>query len=220
MRLNLITIAISKGRSLNAIMSLLASINIEPTIDPITSRKLIIPTNHEHIRLILIRGIDIPTHISHGSAQLGMVGKDILLETGDYNSYYEPLDLKIGKCELVRAAFPSAGINNRQQCRVATKYVKSAKQYYDRLGIQTEIIKLHGAVEIAPALHLADEIVDLVETGKTLKANGLQIIEPLTAISTRLIVNKAALKCHFKQINALVQQLKLTIQKPAHLDAG
>jgi len=207
MKKSQITIAINKGRILQEALPLLARSGIVPCRDPLTSRQLILSTNIADIRMTVMRGMDVPVHVGHGSVELGIVGKDVLLEIDD-TSFYEPLDLGISKCRLVRAAPPGKEIGTGCHGRVGTKFVNTARQYYPAKGIRAEIIKLHGSVEITPALNLADEIVDLVQTGKTLESNGLVVIDTLSEISARVIVNKEAMKCRFAQLTELLSQLR------------
>jgi len=200
-----ITMALTKGRILKETLPLLKRINIEPLEDIFSSRKLLFPTTRDNLRLLILRGSDVPTYVQFGAADLGVAGKDGLLEhQGD--GYYEPLDLGIARCKLMTAvpvgAKPATG-----RVRVATKYVNVARQYYAQQGRQVDLIKLYGAMELAPLMDLAHEIVDIVDTGNTLKANGLQPCEPIAEISSRLIVNKAAMKTKFTAIQDLVDAL-------------
>lgn len=206
-----ITIAVSKGRILTEAIPLLKKIDIVPEVDPEKSRKLIFATNQPGIKIIIVRATDIPTYVEYGAADIGIAGKDVLMEyTG--NGVYEPLDLRIAQCKMVLA-----GPQRKQQIdgrlRVATKYVKTTRNYFAGLGKQVEIIKLYGSMELAPVLGLADQIVDLVDTGNTLKANGLQPIETIAEISSRVIVNKAAMKMKYQVIKPLLKQLSLLAGK-------
>ncbi|MGB1158611.1 MAG: ATP phosphoribosyltransferase [Porticoccaceae bacterium] len=200
-----ITMALTKGRILKETLPLLKRINIEPLEDIFSSRKLWFPTTRDNLRLLILRGSDVPTYVQFGAADLGVAGKDGLLEhQGD--GYYEPLDLGIARCKLMTAvpvgAQPATG-----RVRVATKYVNVARQYYAQQGRQVDLIKLYGAMELAPLMDLAHEIVDIVDTGNTLKANGLQPGEQIAEISSRLIVNKAAMKTKFSAIQEIVDAL-------------
>ena len=200
-----ITIALTKGRILRETLPLLKEVNIEPLEDIFTSRKLVFPTTFNNLRLLILRGVDVPTYVQFGAADMGITGKDVLLEhQGD--GYYEPLDLGIAKCKLMTAmpigAKPAAG-----RVRVATKYVNVARNYYAQQGRQVDLIKLYGAMELAPVLDLANEIVDIVDTGGTLKANGLEACDQIAQISSRLIVNKAALKTNHAQIQEIIGAL-------------
>lgn len=204
----MITLALSKGRILKQTLPLLKEIGIELLDDPFTSRKLIFATNHDNIRCVVIRATDVPTHVQFGAADLGIVGKDGLMEhEGD--GLCELLDLQIAKCQLMTAVRAEDVDKPRDQkrLRVASKYVKSAKQYYESKQIQAEIIKLYGAMELAPLVGLADEIVDLVETGSTLKANNLVAQELIADISCRLIANAAAMRVKHESIAPLVERL-------------
>ncbi|MEJ2425783.1 MAG: ATP phosphoribosyltransferase [Candidatus Thiodiazotropha sp.] len=196
-----ITIALSKGRIFNQSLPLLAHAGIEPSDDPETSRKLILDTNHESVKLVIIRATDVPTYVQYGAADLGIAGKDVLLEHGG-EGLYEPLDLNIARCRMMTAGFPGT-IQNRGRLRVATKYIKSAQRYFAARGEQVEIIKLYGSMELAPIVGLADIIVDLVESGNTLKANGLVPLEHIADISSRLVINKAS----WKMKHGLMMQL-------------
>ena len=200
-----LTIAISKGRILKESLPLLAKLNILPVEDPETSRKLIIETNQPGVKIVVIRATDVPTYVEYGAADAGIAGKDVLLEyNGD--GLYEPLDLNIARCRMMLA-----GLQENQEydvrMRVATKYVNTTLKYFSEQGRQVEIIKLYGSMELAPLLGLADSIVDLVDTGNTLKANGLIPLEKIADISSRLIVNKAAMKMNQSIIKPFVKQL-------------
>ncbi|GAB2522296.1 ATP phosphoribosyltransferase [Microbulbifer agarilyticus] len=200
-----ITIALTKGRILKETLPLLAAAGLEPAEDIAKSRKLIFPTNQENVRLLILRGSDVPTYVQHGAADLGVAGKDNLLEHDDSN-IYEPLDLNIARCRLMTAGIKGAPLPSGR-IKVATKFVQSAKRYYAAQGRQADIIKLYGAMELAPLMDLADEIVDIVDTGNTLKANGLEARDEIADISSRLIVNKASMKMKYGPINALIEQL-------------
>jgi ATP phosphoribosyltransferase len=209
----MITIAVSKGRIYEDALPLLAQAGIIPIDDPKTSRKLILSTTREDVQLVIIRATDVPTFVEYGAADMGIAGKDVLLEHGAEN-LYEPLDLKIARCRLMTATHKNAPeITSR--VRVATKYVKTAKQYFASKGIQAEIIKLYGSMELAPLVGLADCIVDLVDTGNTLKANGLEPRELILEISSRLVVNKAAMKMKHQAIQALLDQFAKTLSEAA-----
>lgn len=201
----MLTIAISKGRIFADSIPLLAAAGIEPAVDPDKSRLLIIGTNRPDVQLLVVRATDVPTYVEYGAADVGIAGKDVLLEY-DSDGLYEPLDLNIARCRLMTAArvgyHPSG-----QRLRVATKYVKIAQRYFAAQGIQTEIIKLYGSMELAPLVGLADCIVDLVDTGNTLKANGLEPRELIMHISSRLIVNKAAMKMKHAQVTEFIGHL-------------
>jgi ATP phosphoribosyltransferase len=196
-----ITIALSKGRIFKQSLPLLAHAGIVPSDDPETSRKLILDTNHEQVKLVIIRATDVPTYVEYGAADIGIAGKDVLMEHGG-SGLYEPLDLQIACCRMMTAGYPEAA-KKSGRLRVATKYVKSAQRFFATKGEQVEIIKLYGSMELAPIVGLADLIVDLVESGNTLKANGLVPLELITHISSRLVVNKAS----WKMKHGLVMQL-------------
>ncbi|HCT99277.1 MAG TPA: ATP phosphoribosyltransferase [Methylococcaceae bacterium] len=205
----MITIAVSKGRIYEEALPLLAKMGIEPIDNPETSRKLILPTTREDVQLIIIRATDVPTFVEYGAADFGIAGKDVLLEHGSEN-LYEPIDLNIACCKLMTAAHKDAPpISGR--VRVATKYVTIAQQYFASLGIQAEIIKLYGSMELAPLVGLADCIVDLVDTGNTLRANQLEPRELIMHISSRLVVNKAAMKMKNAAVAALLTQFEQTL---------
>ncbi len=207
----MLTIAVSKGRIYEEALPLLKEAGIQPIDDPKTSRKLILDTTREDVKLVIIRATDVPTFVEYGAADLGIAGKDVLLEHGA-ESLYEPLDLKIAGCRLMTAARKNEPeISGR--VRVATKYVKTARLYFASKGIQAEIIKLYGSMELAPLVGLADCIVDLVDTGNTLKANGLEPRELITEITSRLVVNKAAMKMKHRAIQELIEQLEIALTK-------
>lgn len=202
----MITIALTKGRILSETLPLLAAAGIVPDSDISTSRKLIFGTNREDVRLVVLRGSDVPTYVKRGSADLGIAGKDMLMEVGSDN-LYELLDLNIAKCRLMTAA-----ISTRQavegKIRVATKFTEVARRYYASQKRQVELVKLYGAMEVAPLLDLADEIVDIVDTGNTLKANGLEPVDLIAEISSRLIVNKASFKIKNAQLMPIVEDIQ------------
>jgi ATP phosphoribosyltransferase len=206
----MLTIAVSKGRIYEDALPLLASAGIEPTDNPQTSRKLILNTTRPDVQLVIIRATDVPTFVEYGAADLGIAGKDVLLEHGA-QSLYEPLDLNIACCRLMTAAHKDAPpISGR--VRVATKYVNIAQDYFASQGIQAEIIKLYGSMELAPLVGLADCIVDLVDTGNTLRANNLEPRELIMNISSRLVVNKAAMKMKHAAISTLLTQLEQVLK--------
>jgi ATP phosphoribosyltransferase len=205
-----ITIALSKGRIFKQSLPLLAHAGIEPTDDPETSRKLILDTNHPHVKLVLIRATDVPTYVQWGAADLGVAGKDVLLEHGG-EGLYEPLDLKIARCRLMVAGRQEAGLEG-SRLRIATKYVNSARRHFASKGQQVEVIKLYGSMELAPLVGLSDLIVDLVESGNTLKANGLVPLEHIADISSRLVVNKAAWKMKHGTITQLLEALREAVE--------
>lgn len=199
-----LTLALSKGRILEETLPLLAAAGIEPEEDPLTSRKLVFATGRDELRLLVIRAADVPTFVAYGAADLGVAGKDVLIEHGG-RDLYEPLDLGIATCRLMVAGLPGALDGGaRRPLRVATKYVETARAHFARSGRQVELIKLYGSMELAPIVGLADVIVDLVDTGNTLKANGLEAFETIEPISARLVVNKAAMKMKHDRIGALI----------------
>ena len=211
---NVITIAVSKGRIFDESRTLLEKIGITVTQQDLDSRKLVLPTNQENVRILIIRATDVPTYVQYGAAELGVVGKDTLMEfAGD--GIYEPLDLGIAKCKLMVAGVegkaPQKNLSQGHRLRVATKYLQSTRRYFASKGQQVELIKLYGSMELAPLLGLADCIVDLVATGGTLKANGLVATEHIADISSRLIVNKAAMKIKSATLKPLIEQFKLAI---------
>jgi ATP phosphoribosyltransferase len=205
-----ITIALSKGRIFDETLPLLAAAGIVPSEDPEASRKLIIGSSRPDVRLVIVRAADVPTYVQYGAADLGVAGKDVLLEHGG-NALYQPIDLAIGRCRLVVAAkrgFDYAGAVRRgARLRVATKYVQTAREHFAAKAMHVDLIKLYGSMELAPLVGLADAIVDLVSTGNTLKANDLVVVEDIGPISARLIVNPAALKLKRDAIQPLLEAI-------------
>ena len=201
-----LTIALSKGRIFKETLPLLAHAGIRPEDDPETSRKLILETNQPRVKLVIIRASDVPTYVQYGAADLGVAGKDVLLEHGG-DGLYEPLDLKIARCRMMVAGIPDADPGTGR-LRIATKYVKCAERHFAAKGQQVEVIKLYGSMELAPLVGLSDLIVDLVESGNTLKANGLVPIEHIADISSRLVVNKASWKMKHGAVMALLGALR------------
>jgi len=199
-------IALSKGRILEQTLPLFERIGIAPTAEDEASRKLILNTNREDVQFIIIRATDVPTYVEYGAADMGVVGKDVLVEYGG-SSFYEPLDLQIARCRLMVAAIEGGKAEMAARPRVATKYVNITRDYFAERGMQAEVVKLYGSMELAPLVGLADFIVDLVETGSTLKANGLVASELVMEVSSRLIVNKAAMKMRHQQVTELLSQL-------------
>ena len=187
-----LTLALTKGRILKETLPLLAQAGIEPLEDIKTSRRLVFDTNRQDLRLVILRGTDVPTYVRHGAADLGVVGKDILLEQGA-EGLYEPLDLGIARCRLMTAA-PVGWEPRGARVRVATKFVNVARRYFAGRGMQVDLIKLYGAMELAPIMDLADLIVDIVDTGNTLRANGMEPLDEIASVSSRLVVNKAAMR--------------------------
>jgi len=204
-----LTIALSKGRIFKETLPLLAAAGIVPIDDPETSRKLILDTQQPDVKLVIIRATDVPTYVQYGAADLGVAGKDVLLEHGG-EGLYEPLDLNIARCRLMVAGHP--GHQPRlSRPRIATKYPNTARRWFADQGRQVEVIKLYGSMELAPLVGLADYIVDVVDTGSTLKANGLAPLEHIADISSRLIVNKAAMKMKHARIKAVMAQMAAAI---------
>ena len=201
-----LTIALSKGRIFEETLPLLEQAGITPVDDPETSRKLILDTNQDDVKLVIIRAADVPTYVGYGAADVGVAGKDVLMEHGG-RGLYEPLDLNIACCRLMVAGPENCEVNGKR-LRIATKYVKSTQRYYADRQEQVEIIKLYGSMELAPLVGLADRIVDVVDTGNTLKANGLVPLEHIADISSRLVVNKASMKMKHARITAFITSLK------------
>ncbi|MBL4826662.1 MAG: ATP phosphoribosyltransferase [Spongiibacteraceae bacterium] len=204
-----IVIALTKGRILKETLPLLAAAGIEPVEDISRSRKLIFDTNQAGVRLLVIRGSDVPTYVQYGAADMGVSGKDMLLECGGAD-LYEPLDLNIARCRLMTAGLVGQKLP-AGRVRVATKFVNIAKQYFAQQGIQVDIIKLYGTMELAPLMDLADLIVDIVDTGNTLRANGMEPLHEIANISSRLVVNKAAMKRKYQRIQALIDNLRQAV---------
>src|SRR5690606_4324243 len=200
-----IVMALTKGRILEEVMPLLAEAGIHLLEDNKKSRKLIFDSNVPGLRIMIVRGSDVPTYVEFGSADLGVVGKDLLMEYGE-GAFYEPLDLNIARCRLMTAA-PVGAEPPRDRVRVASKFVNIARRYFAEQGLQTDIIKLNGALELAPSMGLADWIVDIVDSGNTLRANGLEPLQLIAPVSSRIIVNKAAMKMKHAIIRPLLQQL-------------
>jgi len=210
----MITIALSKGRIFEDTKPLLAAAGIVPVEDPESSRKLIIGTNRDDVRLIIVRASDVPTYVQYGAADLGVAGKDVLLEHGGAG-LYQPLDLEIAKCRLmvaVQNGFDYEGaVKQGARLRVATKYTESAREHFAGKGVHVDLIKLYGSMELAPLVGLADAIVDLVSTGSTLKANNLIAVEHVRDISSRLVVNQAALKLKHETIQPIIDMFARTV---------
>jgi ATP phosphoribosyltransferase len=202
----MLTIALSKGRILDQTMPLLEKAGLSIAKSELESRKLILDTNLNDVKVIVIRASDVPVFVQHGAADFGIAGKDVLLEHGA-NGIFELLDLGISKCRLMVASKKDKDLN-KSTLKVATKYVKSAKEYFYKQGKQVEVIKLYGAMELAPIVGLSDCIVDLVDTGNTLKANNLVPLELIQEISSRLIVNSAAFNTKHKDINQWIQKIE------------
>lgn len=209
-----ITLALSKGRIFDETLPLLKAAGIEVAEDPEKSRKLIIGTNRPEVRIVLVRATDVPTYVQHGGADLGVVGRDTLLEHGG-QGLYQPLDLKIARCRMsvaVRADFDYAGaVKQGSRIRVATKYTQIARDHFADKGVHVDLIKLYGSMELAPLTGLADAIVDLVSTGSTLKANKLVEVEQIMQISSRLVVNQAALKLKREAIRSIIDAFERAV---------
>jgi ATP phosphoribosyltransferase len=203
----MITLALSKGRIFEETVPLLKAAGIEVLDDPEKSRKLILDTNQAGVRVLVVRATDVPTYVQYGGADMGITGKDTLLEHGS-QGLYQPLDLQIAKCRIsvaVRADFDySAAVKQGSRLKVATKYVEIAREFFASKGVHVDLIKLYGSMELAPLVGLADAIVDLVSTGNTLKANHLVEVERIMDISSRLVVNQAALKLKREPIRAII----------------
>ena len=204
----MITLALSKGRIFDETLPLLKAAGIEVLEDPETSRKLILPTNQAGVRVVLVRATDVPTYVEYGGADLGVTGKDTLIEHGG-QGLYQPLDLQIAKCRMsvaVRADFDYAtAVRSGSRLKVATKYTNIAREFFAQKGVHVDLIKLYGSMELAPLTGLADAIVDLVSTGSTLKANHLIEVERIMDISSRLVVNQASLKLKQEPIRAIIE---------------
>lgn len=212
----MITLALSKGRIFDETLPLLARAGVRVLEDPERSRKLILPTSRDDLRVVLVRASDVPTYVQYGGADLGVAGKDVLLEH-DGTGLYQPLDLKIARCRMsvaVRDDFDYAGaVRQGSRLRVATKYTHTARQHFADKGVHVDLIKLYGSMELAPLTGLADAIVDLVSTGSTLKANHLVEVERIMDISSRLIVNQAALKLEREPLRALIDAFAAAVTK-------
>ena len=205
-----ITLALAKGRIFEETVPLLEHAGIRPSEDPEASRKLILGTNRAGLRLILVRAADVPTYVQYGAADLGVAGRDLLAEHGG-QGLYQPIDLGIAKCRMVVAVpegFDYAGaVKQGARLRVATKYISTAREHFAAKGVHVDLIKLYGSMELAPLVGLADAIVDLVDTGNTLKANRLRAVEDILAVSSRLIVNPASLKLKREAIAPIIESL-------------
>lgn len=203
-----LTLALSKGRIFEETLPLLRAAGITVTEDPETSRKLILPTNDPNVRVIIVRASDVPTYVQYGAADFGVAGKDVLLEHGG-EGLYQPIDLNIARCRMsvaVPAGFDyTSAVRQGARLRVATKYVETARQHFAAKGVHVDLIKLYGSMELAPLVGLSDAIVDLVSTGSTLRANHLLEVEQIMEISSRLIVNQAALKLKRERLQPILQ---------------
>ena len=210
-----ITLALSKGRIFEETLPLLAAAGIVPSESPESSRKLIIETNRPNVRLIIVRASDVPTYVQHGAADLGIAGKDVLIEHGG-EGLYQPVDLNIAKCRMMVATpvgfdYPAA-VRRGARLRVATKYVQTAREHFAAKGVHVDVIKLYGSMELAPLAGLADVIVDLVSSGGTLKANDLVEVEEIAPISSRLIVNQSSMKLKRDALMPIVERIQQAVR--------
>jgi ATP phosphoribosyltransferase len=213
-----LTIALPKGRILEELLPVLSRSGIEPAEDPEISRRLIIESRRPDVRFVIVRPTDVPTYVEYGAADLGVAGKDVLLEHGG-EGLYQPIDLRIGRCAMVVAAprgFDYAGAVKRgARLKVATKYVATAREHFAGKGLHVDLIRLYGSMELAPLVGLADAIIDLVSTGKTLKANDLVVVEDILSISARLVVNPAALKLKRAVMQPLLETIAAAVGEKA-----
>ncbi|MDQ5960821.1 MAG: phosphoribosyltransferase [Pseudomonadota bacterium] len=214
--MNGITIALSKGRIFDETLPLLAAAGIVPVENPETSRKLIIGTNRPDVRVVIVRATDVPTYVQYGAADLGVAGKDVLIEHGG-EGLYQPLDLNIAKCRMM-VAVPEGfdyerAVRQGNRLKVASKYIKTAREHFAAKGVHVDLIKLYGSMELAPLAGLADAIVDLVSTGGTLKANKLVAVEDIMGISSRLVVNQAALKLKRETLTPILDAFAMAVKK-------
>src|SRR5574343_1066145 len=212
----MITLALSKGRIFDETVPLLKAAGIEVLDDPETTRKLILATNQPEVRVVLVRATDVPTYVQYGGADLGITGLDTLLEHGS-DGLYQPLDLQIAKCRIsvaVREGYDyAAAVRQGSRLSVATKYVAIARDFFATKGVHVDLIKLYGSMELAPLTGLADAIVDLVSTGSTLKANNLIEVERIMEISSRRVVNQAALKLKRAPLRAIIDAFAGAVKK-------
>lgn len=209
---NDLVIALAKGRILQQTLPLFAAVGIKPLQDLSTSRKLMIDTTRDNIKFLIVRTADAPTYVQYGAADLGVSGKDTLIEHG-YAGIFEMLDLRIAPCRLMTAVLADVEALPQKRLTVATKYVNSARRYFADKGIHADIIKLYGSMELAPMVGLADCIVDLVDTGNTLKANGLKPLDTVLSVSTRLIANRVSLKSKSETIKPLLAELSQALAR-------
>ena len=210
----MITLALSKGRIFDEALPLLRAAGIQIQGDVNKTRKLILSTNHPDLRLLIVRASDVPTYVQYGAAELGVTGSDVLLENGS-EGLYQPIDLEIGRCRMCVATAKgfdySSAVRRGARLKVASKYVKIAREHFARKGVHVDLIKLYGSMELAPLVGLADAIVDLVSTGSTLKANDLVEVEDVLSISSRLIVNQAALKTRASALQPILQAIETAV---------
>jgi ATP phosphoribosyltransferase len=213
-----VTIALPKGRILEETLPLLARAGIEPVEHPEESRRLIIDSTRDGVRFVIVRPTDVPTYVEYGAADLGVAGRDVLLEHGG-EGLYQPIDLKIGRCKLVVAAKRGfdygAAVKRGARLRVASKYVETAREHFAGKGMHVDLIRLYGSMELAPLVGLADAIVDLVSTGNTLKANDMVAVEEILPISARLVVNPASLKLKREAIQPLLEAIAAAVEDSA-----
>lgn len=213
-----ITIALSKGRILEETLPLLEAAGILPTEDPESSRKLILPTQDPDVRIVIVRATDVPTYVQYGAADLGVAGKDVLIEHGG-QGLYQPLDLEIARCKMMVAVTEgfdyAAAVRPGSRLRVATKYVNIARDHFAAKGVHIDLIKLYGSMELAPLVGLSDAIVDLVSSGNTLRANNLQAVEEVMLISSRLVVNPASLKLKHERLQRMLADFEGAVQRQA-----
>ena len=211
-----ITLALSKGRIFEETLPMLGAAGIVPSENPESSRKLIIGTNRSDVRLIIVRATDVPTYVQYGAADMGVAGKDVLLEHGG-DGLYQPVDLDIAKCRMMVAAPVGfdyeAAVRRGARLRVATKYVQTARLHFAAKGVHVDLIKLYGSMELAPLVGLADVIVDLVSTGGTLKANNLVAVEDILPISSRLVVNQASLKLKHDTLQPIIESFRRAVAR-------
>jgi len=211
-----ITIALSKGRILDETLPLLEAAGILPTENPESSRKLILPTQDPGVRIVIVRATDVPTYVQYGAADLGVAGKDVLIEHGG-QGLYQPLDLQIARCKMMVAVSEgfdyAAAVKPGSRLRVATKYVNIARDHFAAKGVHIDLIKLYGSMELAPLVGLSDAIVDLVSSGNTLRANHLQAVEEVMPISSRLVVNPASLKLKHARLQRMLGDFEAAVQR-------
>ena len=214
--MGVISIALSKGRILEETLPLLARIGLRPKEDPERSRKLIIATERKGVRLVVVRPSDVPTYVGNGAAEIGIAGGDVLLEHGGAG-LYQPIDLGIARCRMMvatrRGYDYEAAVQQGARLRIATKYVNLTREHFAGKGVHVDLIKLYGSIELAPLLGLADAIVDLVSSGKTLRANNLVAVEEIHPISARLVVNQAALKTRRGELQPLIEAFSRVARK-------
>ena len=213
-----ITIALSKGRILEETLPLLEAAGILPMEDPESSRKLILPTQDPDVRIVIVRATDVPTYVQYGAADMGIAGKDVLIEHGG-QGLYEPLDLQIARCKMMVAVSEgfdyAAAVKPGSRLRVATKYVNIAREHFAAKGVHIDLIKLYGSMELGPLVGLSDAIVDLVSSGNTLRANNLQAVEDVMPISSRLVVNPAALKLKHEPLQRILTDFEGAVARQA-----